>query len=185
MSQAKSPPIALRHRTLLHTGRVTTFYLEHVALPNGVECDLEILRHPGASAVVPVLPDGRVVLIRQFRHAANGEILEVPAGRLEPDEAPETCAHRELAEETGYRCRTLEALGPIFTTPGFTDEHIHLFLATDLFPGPTQPDPDECIETVIMPLTEALNLIITGQLVDGKSIAALWAAAARLGVLKW
>lgn len=185
MTNPTPQPHALLHRQRLHTGRVFELFSEHIRLPNGVECDLEILRHPGAAAVVPVLPDGRVVLIRQFRYAANGFILELPAGRLEPGEAPETCAHRELAEETGYRASRMEPLGPIFTTPGFTDEHIHLFLATELEAGHSQREADECIETVLMPMADALTLIVRGELIDGKSIAGLWAAAARLDLLRW
>ena len=99
---------------------------EIVDLPNGRRVEFDLVRHPGAAAVVPFMEDGRVLLIRQFRFATGGEILEIPAGKLDPGEAPEACAARELEEETGYRAGRLERLGSIWTTPGFCDEIIHL-----------------------------------------------------------
>src|SRR5262245_45013842 len=116
---------------------------EKVRLPNGRTVELDIVRHPGASAVVPFVSVDEILLIRQFRHAAGGSILEVPAGKLDPGDTPEACAARELEEEAGRRARRLVKLASIFTTPGFTDEVIHLFAAFDLETVPTRHEHDE------------------------------------------
>ncbi len=156
---------------------------ERVRLPGGRETELDIVRHPGAAAVVPFLDEDHVLLIRQYRHAAGGTILEVPAGKLDPGETPERCAVRELEEEAGRRAGRLEKLGWIFTTPGFTDEVIHLFAAYELAPVPTRHEPDEVIELVPMPFAEALELVWRGELTDAKSALALVHAAHRVGRL--
>jgi ADP-ribose pyrophosphatase len=153
---------------------------ERVTLPSGQEIELDIVRHPGASAVVPFASDRDVLLIRQFRHAAGGTLLEVPAGKLDPGESPEACAARELEEEAGQRPGRLEKLGWIWTTPGFSDERIHLFAAFDLESVPQRPQADEIIEVVRMDLSEALDLIWRGDLNDAKSVIALQHAARRL-----
>lgn len=157
---------------------------ETAELPNGRSVQLEIVRHPGAAAIAPFPTERSVLLIRQYRHAADGFILEVPAGKLEPDESPETCAARELEEEAGRRAGRLEPLGWIFTTPGFTDERIHLFAAFDLEPVPPRPEESELIEVIEMPLEEALELIWRGELRDAKSALALLHAARHLGRLR-
>jgi ADP-ribose pyrophosphatase len=156
---------------------------ERVTLPNGREVVLDIVRHPGAAAVVPFVSQDEVLLIRQFRHAAGGTILEVPAGKLDPGDTPELCAHRELEEEAGRRAGRLVRLGRIFTTPGFTDEVIHLFAAFDLTPVPRRPQDDEVIEVVPMRLAHALELVWSGELSDAKSALALIHAAHRSGRL--
>lgn len=153
---------------------------ERVTLPNRREIELDIVRHPGAAAVVPFTAAREVVLIRQFRHAAGGMLLEVPAGKLDPGESPEACAARELEEEAGQRPGRLEKLGWIWTTPGFSDEKIHLFSAFDLEPVPRRTQIDEYIEVVRMDLREALELIWRGDLNDAKSVIALLHAARRL-----
>jgi ADP-ribose pyrophosphatase len=157
---------------------------EAVRLPNGQQVELDIVRHPGASAVVPFVSVDEVLLIRQFRHAAGGSILEVPAGKLDAGDTPEACAARELEEEAGRRAGRLEKLGWIFTTPGFTDEKIHLFAAYDLEPVPTRHERDEVIELVPMRLSSALELIWRGELHDAKSALALLFAARRVGSLR-
>jgi ADP-ribose pyrophosphatase len=156
---------------------------ERVVLPNGRELWLDIVHHPGAAAVVPFTGDAEVALIRQYRHAAGGTILEVPAGKLDRGEAPERCAERELAEEAGYRAGRLTALGSIWTTPGFTDEVIHLFAAFDLAPVASRPEDDEVIEVIRVPLDHALDLIWRGELRDAKSALALIHAARHVGQL--
>ena len=156
---------------------------EEVELPNGRRAALDMIRHPGASAVVPFLSKEEILLIRQYRHAAGGEIYEVPAGKLDPGEAPEDCARRELEEETGYHAGRLHALGEILTTPGFTDERIHLFAAEDLAPGQQRLEDDELIELVPLPLSEALDMVWSGAIPDAKSGLALLHAAHRLGGL--
>ena len=154
---------------------------ERVVLPNGNAVELDIVRHPGAAAVVPFVSPDEVLLIRQYRHAAGGTILEVPAGKLDPGERPPTCAARELEEEAGCRAGRLVELGWIFTTPGFTDERIFLFAAFDLERVPLRHDADEVIETVRMSLDDALGLVWRGELHDAKSSLALLHAARHLG----
>ena len=156
---------------------------ERVRLPGGREAEFDIVRHPGASAVVPFLSDDEVLLIRQYRHAAGGMILEVPAGKLDDGEDPALCAARELEEEAGCRAGRIESLGWIWTTPGFTDERIHLFAGFDLQEVGHRREPDEYIETLRMPLAEALDLVWRGELTDAKSALALVHAARRLGRL--
>lgn len=157
----------------IYRGRVLTLNVETVELPNGATAELEIVRHPGAAAVVPMKPDGSVILIRQFRHAAGGFIYEIPAGKLNPGEDPRTCAARELEEEIGLRAGSLELLTSIFTAPGFTDEVIHVFLGTGLAPGRQQLDRDEVLEVVEMPLDKAVALVRDRTITDAKTIVGL------------
>lgn len=172
-------------RRQVYRGRIVDLGIERVTLPNGVEVELEIIRHTGASAVVAVDADGRVALIRQFRHAAGGFVWELPAGVLDrPDESPADCAARELLEEAGLRAARLTPLTTIFTTPGFTDERIHLFLAQDLSQEGHAHEHDEVIaEIAHPPLREALGMIRRGEIVDSKTICGLHLAGAALGVL--
>jgi ADP-ribose pyrophosphatase len=132
---------------------------------------------------VPFASDDEVLLIRQYRHAAGSTLYEVPAGKLDPGDTPETCAARELEEEAGARAGRLEKLGWIFTTPGFSDEVIHLFAAFEIEEVPTRHEPDEVIEVVRMPLADALDLVWSGELTDAKSALALVHAAHRVGRL--
>lgn len=165
----------------LYDGSVVDLRLEKLRLPNGLEIELEIVRHQGAAAVVPVTSDGKVLLVRQYRYATGDWLLEVPAGKLDDGtEAPEACARRELEEETGFRAGSLESLGWIWTTPGFTDEKIWLYLATDLEPGRQNLEADELITVVEMPLTEAAELALAGEITDSKSICALLRAVGTL-----
>ncbi len=157
----------------VYSGRFLEIDQEELELPNGARASLEIIRHPGASAVVPVRPDGTVVLIRQWRQAAGGWIFEVPAGKLDPAESPQTCALRETIEETGVCAGRLHDLGMILTTPGFTDEKIWLFAATALTAGEQALEEDEALEVVELPLTEALEMVANGSITDGKTICTL------------
>ncbi len=162
----------------LHSGRIVNLDLDTVRFPDGSTGRLEMLRHPGASAVVPFLDppeqrDPRVLLIRQFRHAADGFIWEVPAGRLDPGEAPEACALRELEEETGMRASALERLTTIYTTPGFTDERIHLFLARGLEPGTHNREADEFMELHRVRWGDVLRMVEAGEIQDGKTLVSL------------
>ncbi len=159
----------------IYTGKVVTLNVERVKLPNGVEIDLETIRHPGAAAVVPLRDNGRVVLIHQFRHAAGGYIYEIPAGKLHPGEDPLDCAARELEEEVGYRARSLTLLSSIFTAPGFADEVIHVYKATGLTQGRQQLDRDEVLDVVEMSLEEAITKIADGTIRDAKTIVGLQA----------
>lgn len=162
----------------LYTGRVVNLDLDTVRFPDDSVGQLEMLRHPGAAAVVPFLDDPssadpRVLLIRQFRHAADQVIWEIPAGRLDPGEPPEACARRELAEETGTTAERLERLTTIYTTPGFTDERIHLYLATGLTQGEHRREADEFLEVETLRWSEVLRLVHEGQIADGKTLSAL------------
>jgi ADP-ribose pyrophosphatase len=161
----------------IYRGHVVDLDIDTVRFPDGSSGELEMMRHSGAAAVLPVLRDGEdplVLLIRQYRYAAGGYIYEVPAGRPDrPGEDWEVCARRELLEETGYRAGTLRRLTSIFTTPGFTDEVIHLFLATDLEPGDHDRDVDEFLEPEEMRLSEALRRVRDGEIRDAKSICTL------------
>jgi len=170
-------------RRVLHEEPVGSVGLSQLEVPGGVRVTLPLIRHPGAAAVVPFVDDGRVLLIRQYRFAADGVIWEVPAGKREPGEAPEVCAARELEEETGYRPGRLERVGEILTTPGFSDEVIHLFCAFDLAPGRLQREPSELIELRTVELATALAMVDDGAIVDGKTIAALYHAGRRFGGL--
>jgi ADP-ribose pyrophosphatase len=162
----------------LYTGRVVNLDRDTVRFPDGSTGQLEMLRHPGASAVVPFLDDPRaadprVLLIRQFRHAAEDFIWEVPAGRLDAGETPEACARRELEEETGMRAGAVERLTTIYTTPGFTDERIHLFLAHGLEAGPHRREADEFMEQHPMAWSAAMELVRIGAIQDAKTLTSL------------
>jgi ADP-ribose pyrophosphatase len=159
----------------IYTGKVVALNIDRVQLPNGETVDLETIRHPGAAAVVPVKDDGTVVLIRQFRHAAGGFIYEIPAGKLQPGEAPLQCASRELEEEIGYRASSLELLVSILTAPGFADEVIHIYKGTGLTKGHQRLDRDEVLEVVEMKLAEAVRKIEDGTIRDAKTIVGLQA----------
>lgn len=166
-------------RTSIHRGPVGDFGIEEVVLPNGVAVALTVLRHPGASAVVPLHDDGTVTLIRQHRHAAGGTIWEIPAGKIEIGEAPVVCAARELAEEVRLSGR-LRLLTTILTTPAFTDERIHIFVATELLPAPGETDADEVLHPVRIALSAALDLVRSGEINDAKTICGLLMAADQL-----
>lgn len=162
----------------IYSGRVIDLDVDEVEFPNGARGSLEMVRHSGASAVLPFLdpptaPDPRVLLIRQFRHAAEGYIYEIPAGRLDVGESPERCARRELQEETGYRAARMRELVTIYTTPGFTDERIHLFYADGLVEGDHAREPDELIEPVIMPWSVLNQRVSHGEIQDAKTLTAI------------
>jgi ADP-ribose pyrophosphatase len=160
----------------VYAGRLLRIDRDRVELPNGRTTELEMVRHPGAAAIVPFVSDEEILLVRQFRYAASGFILEVPAGTLNKGEAPEACARREVEEEVGHRAGRLEKLGAIFTTPGFTDEIIHLYVARDLTPVRQNLDHDEVLTVERVPFRRALEMIREGGIVDGKSICALMLA---------
>ncbi len=158
----------------VYTGRIIDLDVDRVRLPNGTDAEFEIIRHPGASAIVPILGDATtadptLVLLRQFRHAAGGYLYEIPAGRLNDGEAPAACAARELAEETGYRAAHVEPLFSMFTTPGFTDERIYVYRASGLTAGDSAQEPDEVMSIEEMPLSRALSLIESGEIQDAKT----------------
>jgi len=162
----------------IFSGRVIRVNVETVRLPNGHVADLEIIHHPGGAAAVAVDGDRRVCLLRQFRHAANGWIWELPAGKLEPDEAPFTTVQRELTEETGFRALDWHPLGPYLSSPGVFTEAVHLFLARQLEPGRTAHEAAELIEVHWMDLDEACRWALDGTIQDGKTALGLLRARA-------
>jgi ADP-ribose pyrophosphatase len=171
-----SPGEDSQGRKQIYRGRVVTLNLETVTLPNGATIELEVIRHQGAAAAVPLTEDGNVLLIRQYRHAAGGYIYEIPAGKIDPGEEPLACAAREVEEEIGRRASSLVPMLSFFTTPGFTDEVIHLFLATGLTAGTQSLEHDEVLEVVEMSLEQALRRIADGTIRDAKTIIGLQAA---------
>ena len=149
---------------LLHVMR------DRVELPNGHESVREWIKHPGASAVIPLLPDGNIILVKQYRYPVGRVTLEIPAGKLDkPDEDPIECARRELSEETGYSAEKMWKLTAIATTVGFSNEWIHIYAATGLHSGKQHPDDDEFINCVKVPLTEAVSMVGRGEIFDAKS----------------
>ena len=149
---------------LLHVKR------DRVELPNGHESVREWIQHPGASAVIPLLPDGNIILVKQYRYPVGRVTLEIPAGKLDsPDEDPIDCAIRELSEETGYSARRMRKLTSIATTVGFSNEWIHIYAATNLVKGAQHPDDDEFINCVKVPLDEAVAMVRRGEIFDAKS----------------
>ncbi len=159
-----------------YTGRIISVDVDKVEFPDGSVGELEMVRHPGASAVVPLFAVGKdpqVLLIRQYRYAANGYVYEIPAGRLDPEESPGVCANRELKEETGYSAATVRLLTTIFTTPGFTDERIHIFLAEGLTAGRSEREPDEFLELYPVPLSKAVGMVRAGKITDAKTAIGL------------
>ena len=175
-------PSQLVSREEIFRGRVVDLRVDRVRLPNGKESALEVIRHPGAAAVVPLNEAGEVVLVRQYRYAVGEWLLEVPAGKLDPGEDPAACAVREVEEETGLRPGKLEPLGAIWTTPGFTDEKIWLYLATELAAGTQALEDDEPLSVVQVPIAEAVRKVHDGGICDSKSVCALLHAARRLGI---
>lgn len=165
-------PVCIGRREIFR-GRAVRLDLDAVRLPNGVEVELEMIRHVGAAAVLPLFEDGTVVLVRQVRYATGGWLLEVPAGKLDPGEGPEDCALRETEEETGFRPARLESLGWIWTTPGFTDEKIWLYLATGLEPTRQLLEEDEIVTVERMDLAVAVEMAARGEIQDGKTVCIL------------
>lgn len=164
------------------SGRVVDLSVDRVRLPNGEESDMELLHFAGAAAVVPLLPgDGGedVLLVRQYRYATGGWLLEIPAGKIDDDEEPAATARRELREETGYRAGDLEDLGWVWSTPGAVDERIWLFAARGLEAGEAALEVDEVLEHHRLPLAEAVRQAVAGEIHDAKTVCALLRLAAR------
>ena len=167
-------------KTKIYEGKIIDLSVEKVTLPNGAIAELELITHPGASAVVPLKDSQTVVLIRQYRHAVGEYIYEIPAGKLHFGEDPRDCAMREVEEEIGYKIGNLEPLLSFFTTPGFTDEIIHIYLGENLTLGTQDLGEDEVLEVIEMPLAKTIELIKDGSIKDGKTIIGLQAAYLKL-----
>ena len=164
----------------IYEGRLINLRVDQIRTAAGVESVREIVEHPGAIALIALDETGRVLLVKQYRHAVRAVTLEIPAGTLEPGEEPLAAAQRELREETGQRAGQLDRLGGIYTAPGFSTEYIHFYLATQLAPDRLAMDEDEVIDLLRLPLTEAIDLIRAGQIDDGKTVGGLLLAQAWL-----
>jgi ADP-ribose pyrophosphatase len=166
-------------------GRLLQLCVDRVSLPDGGEAERELVHHPGAAAVVPLDDPGtgpRVTLLRQYRYAVGAVLWEVPAGIVEPGESPEDCARRELREEAGLIAGTLRRLTAIETSPGFCDEKIDLFLATDLVEGDAEPEVGEVVELHRLDLERALEMVEDGSITNGVAVAALLLVGRQLGM---
>ena len=167
----------INNRSTIHKGKVFELIRENVTLENGTTTDVEFIEHPGATAVIPFLDDNRIVLLKQYRHALKKHIWEIPAGTLDPQEEIISCARRELIEETGYSATQWHKLGEITPVPGYSDERIHIFLATELQPADQNLDEDEVIQVQVVDFLKAIEMIGGGEIQDAKSIAGLFLAS--------
>jgi 8-oxo-dGTP pyrophosphatase MutT (NUDIX family) len=167
----------VNNRTIVYHGKVFKLIRENVTLENGTTTDVEFIEHPGATAVIPFLDDNRIVLLKQYRHALKKHIWEIPAGTLDPQEEIISCARRELIEETGYSAGQWHKLGEITPVPGYSDERIHIFLATELQPADQNLDEDEVIQVQAVDFLKAIEMIGDGEIQDAKSIAGLFLAS--------
>ncbi len=170
----------INSRTTLHRGRIYNLIRENVTLDNGATTDMEFVEHPGATAIIPMLNESRVLLLKQYRHSLREYIWEIPAGTLDPQESVMNCAKRELIEETGYSAHQWQKLGEITPVPGYSDERIHIYLAADLQPAKQNLDTDEIINVHEVDFSEAIDMIKKGEIRDAKSIAGLFLAFNRL-----
>ena len=163
---------------MCYRGKVLNLRVDQVELPNGNRSQREVVEYPGAVTVVPLTGDGEVLMVQQYRYAVAEELLELPAGKLEPGENPADAALRELMEETGFSAREMKLLLSFYTTPGFSTEKMYLYLATGLSPGSPDPDPDEFISVVGVELSRVPAMIQEGLIRDAKSIVGLLAVPA-------
>jgi len=165
----------------IFSGRIINVRVDTVSLPDGRRTTREVVEHSGAVAIVAVDDDNNIILVRQFRKPVEGVLLEIPAGTMEKDEEPLLCAKRELREETGFTAQHWKKILSYYSAPGFTDEYLHLYMASSLTEGEIELDNDEFVETIRMPLQEAYDLIFKGQITDGKSIIGIqYAMSTRL-----
>lgn len=161
-------------------GHVIRVYIDQVRMPDGRSAEWERVAHPGAVGMVPLTDDGEVIMVRQYRHAVRGVLLEIPAGKLDMGEAPLDCASRELAEEVGMKAAEMIPLAEFFNSPGYSDERFFLYLARGLSPEQAETEPDEFLQLVNVPLGSSLDLVSSGQIRDAKSIIGLTLARSLL-----
>lgn len=164
----------------LHTGRVYSLVKENITLPNQVKVDLEVIRHPGAAAIVALSDKKDIIMIHQYRHAIGGFIWEIPAGTLDPEENHLVCAKRELQEETGFSAQRWEKLGEIVPVPGYSDERVSLYLAAELSETGRNPEQDEYLSVHMIPFDHAVSMIFKGDIIDAKTIAGIFMAGKAL-----
>lgn len=166
----------INDRKIIHRGKIYSLIRENVTLENGVTTDMEFVDHPGATAIIPMLSDSRVLLLKQYRHSLREYIWEIPAGTLDPEEEMLDCAKRELIEETGYSAERWQKLAEITPVPGYSDERIHIYLATGLQPVKQNLDKDEIINVHEVKFSRAVEMIEMGEIQDAKSISGLYMA---------
>ncbi|MCW5932854.1 MAG: NUDIX hydrolase [Fimbriimonadia bacterium] len=166
---------------LIYKGRVVSLRLDTVQLANGRTVTREIVQHRGAVAIVPLLDNSTVLLVRQYRQAVGEALLEIPAGTLEENESPETCAIRELEEETGYTAKLMQPMFSQYLAPGYSQEVLHVFLAEELSEGSARPEEDEQLELVETPVSEVAPMVLDGRIRDAKTIAGLLVTLRLLG----
>ncbi len=170
----------LIHSEVIYAGRAFTVRRDHVQLPDGRDSKLDIVDHVGSVVILPVDEQGNLLFVRQYRHAAQQDLLELPAGTLNGNEDPQACAQRELREETGLAADSLTDLGGFFLAPGYSTEYMHVFLATGLHLDPLEADADEFLSVERMPIQEVFTASARGSLPDAKSLAALFLASRHL-----
>lgn len=173
------------HSQSVYQGRAFAVRQDQVRLPNGAETGLDIVEHIGAVTILPIDADGNVWFVRQYRHAAGIEMLELPAGTLEPGEPPEVCADRETREEIGMGAKKIQKIGSFYMAPGYSTEFMHVYLATDLFDAPLEGDSDEFLDVERISLKQIPDLIQTGKIVDGKTLAVFLLAKPYLPEFDW
>ena len=173
MAKAGEGTAKILSSEMIYQGRVFGLRRDEVLEPSGLRTTREVITHPGSVVVLPVLPDGRIVMVRQYRHATRQYLWELVAGRKEPEETPKQGAARELLEETGYRAKRFKVFLDVFPTPGFLEERMYLLLAEGLTAGEAQPEEDEKIEVRAYKLKELKQMIKSGRLRDAKSIAGI------------
>jgi ADP-ribose pyrophosphatase len=173
-------PFELLESEIVYPGRAFTIRRDMLRLPDGRETRLDIVEHVGSVVILPVDADGNLLFVRQYRHAAGLDLLELPAGTLDEGESPEACSRREVREETGMAAGNLEELGGFYLAPGYSTEYMHVYLATELHPDPLEADADEFLTVERLPLAKALTSAARGKILDAKSLAALFMAQARL-----
>lgn len=159
----------------LYRGRIVNLRIDRVELPNGKESEREVIEHAGAVGIVPVTSDNKIILVKQFRKALDQEIIEIPAGKLDPGENPADCAHRELQEEIGFKPGKLDFMFSCYTSPGFSNEIVYIYVARDLQESKIKCDDDEFITTLEVSLQEALHMIKNGVIKDSKTISGILA----------
>jgi ADP-ribose pyrophosphatase len=177
-------PFELLKSEIIYPGRAFTIRRDTLRLPDGHETRFDIVEHPGSVVILPVDEHGNLLFVRQYRHAAGLDLLELPAGTLDEGEAPEVCASREVREETGMAAEKLEHLGGFYLAPGYATEYMHIYLATGLRPDPLEADADEFLIVEVVPLGLALEMARRGEIPDAKSLAALLLAQSHLESLK-
>ena len=165
----------------LYKGRNFSFVVENITLPNGHTTEHGIIRHPGSTGIVPILDDGRVVMLRQYRHAVGEYLLEIPAGTTEPGESPLECAMRELEEETAFSAKEMIAIGTVHILPAYSDERIHIYLARGLSAATQHLDQDEVLQVVTYTFEELMGFVEDGTITDALTVLSLYRAGAYLG----